>query len=156
MFSLPDTERPGSEWVMVGMANNRQRGTSERIREKMLKISEMTRAVIEDKADTQQLRECLSLSQANERSLQERAEEAEVVVREERQRTQEAERRYVYTNMNVCLNFKNTLHYVHARALKAEQRAHYLEATLRDSERTQYKLIVSLTQSVSFCLQMSE
>ena len=95
MFSLPDTERRGSEWVMVGVANNSQRGTSERIREKMLKISEMARAVIEDKADTEQLRECLTLSQANERSLQERVEEAEVVVREERQRTQEAERRYI-------------------------------------------------------------
>ena len=81
---------------MVDVANNNQRGTSERIREKMLKISEMARAVIEDKADTQQLHECLALSQANERSLQERVEEAEVVVREERQRTQEAERRYMY------------------------------------------------------------
>ena len=95
MFSLPDTERRGSEWVIVGVANNRQRGTSERMREKMLKISEMARVVIEDKADTEQLRECLTVSQANERSLQERVEEAEVVAREERQRTQEAERRYI-------------------------------------------------------------
>ena len=55
----------------------------------------MARAAIEDKADTQQLREYLAFSQANERSLQERVEEAEVVVREERQRTQEAERRYI-------------------------------------------------------------
>ena len=93
MFSLPDTERRCSEWVVVGVANNSQRGTSERIREKMLKISEMARAVIEDKADTEQLCECLAVSQANERSLQERVEEAEIVAREERQRTQEAERR---------------------------------------------------------------
>ena len=112
MFSLPDTERRGSEWVVVDVANNSQRGTSERIREKMLKISEMARAVIEDKADTEQPHKCLALSQANERSLQERVEEAEVVVREERQRTQEAERRYI-CQITVLIRVLHFRHYMH-------------------------------------------
>ena len=80
---------------MVGVANNSQRGTSERIREKMLKISERSTAVSGDRADTHQLQEALAISQANERTLRERMEECEVTMREERERAQEAERRYI-------------------------------------------------------------
>ena len=53
------------------MANNSQRGTSERVREKMLKISEKARAVVD------------------ERVLQERVE---AVMREERLRAQDVEK----------------------------------------------------------------
>ena len=31
-----DTGRLGSEWVLVGVANNSQRGSSERVRDKMI------------------------------------------------------------------------------------------------------------------------
>ena len=63
---------------MVGVANNSQRGTSERVREKMLKISEKaTRAAIDNRADTQPE----ETSQANKRALEERVEEMEAVVR---------------------------------------------------------------------------
>ena len=58
------------------MANNSQRGTNKRIREKMLKICEMARVVIENKADTQ-----FHMM-------------VEKAVTEEQIRTQEAERRY--------------------------------------------------------------
>ena len=35
-----NTVKEGSTWVLVGVANSRQIGTSDRIRERMLKISE--------------------------------------------------------------------------------------------------------------------
>ena len=59
----------------MGVANNSQRGTSERVREKMMKISEKAKAATD--------------RQINERALQERVD---VAVREERQRAQEVER----------------------------------------------------------------
>ena len=40
----------GSEWILVGVANNSQRGTSERVREKML---------LKSGTDTQGLRELI-------------------------------------------------------------------------------------------------
>ena len=62
------------------MANSSRRGSSERVREKMLKISEKTTA------DRGKIKEI---------TLRERLEEAEVAIyREERQRVQEAEWRY--------------------------------------------------------------
>ena len=36
---------------MVGVANNSQRGTSERVREKMLRMSEVARAAIDNGAE---------------------------------------------------------------------------------------------------------
>ena len=42
----------GSEWILVGVANNSQRGTSERVREKML---------LKDGTDTQGLRELATI-----------------------------------------------------------------------------------------------
>ena len=83
-----NTGQVGSEWVLVGVANNSQRGTSERVREKMLKISEKARAAIDNRA----ISAPEESSQANERALQERVEAA---VREERQRALEVERRSV-------------------------------------------------------------
>ena len=72
------------------MANNNQRGTSERIREKVLKISEKARAAI----DNVNRATCISppedTSQTNERAFQERVEAA---VREERLRALEVEKR---------------------------------------------------------------
>ena len=58
----------------------------------MLKISERSTAVSGDRADTHQLQEVLTISQANERTLREGMEECEVTMREERERAQEAER----------------------------------------------------------------
>ena len=40
----------GSEWVFEGVANNSKLGTSERIREKMLKIGEKARAAADERA----------------------------------------------------------------------------------------------------------
>ena len=80
------------------MANNSQRGTNERIREKMLKISERATAVSgdRDRADTHQLQGVTRVdyleSQANVRTLREGMEECEVTMREKRERAQEAER----------------------------------------------------------------
>ena len=97
----------------MGLANNTQRGTNERVREKMLKMSEVARAAIDNGAERQSDRETY---QADRRALEGRVEEAEAAVREEtvrardaenraelseravmeeRQRAQEAERRYV-------------------------------------------------------------
>ena len=56
------------------MANSRQLGTSDRIRERMLKISEIATAAVDG---TRQLVESLAVSQARERALQQRVEEAE-------------------------------------------------------------------------------
>ena len=73
------------------MANNNQRGTSERIREKMLKMSEIARATIDNRAILPHAKETSQeTSQANERALQERVDAA---MREERLRFQEIERR---------------------------------------------------------------
>ena len=103
----------------MGVANNSQRGTSERVREKMLKISEKARAAVDNRADTQPE----ETSQSNKRALEERvreieaavgeerdrardaenrAELAETAVMEERQRAQEAERRLVIVVMHKC------------------------------------------------------
>ena len=71
------------------MANNSQRGTSERVREKMLKMSEVARAAIDNRAEGQPE----ETSQANKRALEERVEEAEAAVREERDRVRDAENR---------------------------------------------------------------
>ena len=71
------------------MANNSQRGTSERVREKMLKMSEVARAAIDNRAEGQPE----ETSQANKRALEERVEEAEAAVREERDRARDAETR---------------------------------------------------------------
>ena len=73
------------------MANNSQRGTSERVREKMLRMSEVAaRASIDNGAKRQPDRET---SQADKRALEERVEEAEAAVREERARARDAENR---------------------------------------------------------------
>ena len=71
------------------MANNSQWGTSERVREKMLKISEIARAAIDNRAEGQPE----ETSQADKRALEERVEEAEAAVREERARARDAENR---------------------------------------------------------------
>ena len=71
------------------MANNSQWGASERVREKMLKISEIARAAIDNRAEGRPK----ETSQANKRALEERVEEAEATVREERARTRDAENR---------------------------------------------------------------
>ena len=73
----------------MGVANNSQRGTSERVREKMLKISEKARAVVDNRADTQPEETSL----ANKRALEERVREIEAAVREERDRARDAENR---------------------------------------------------------------
>ena len=67
------------------MANNSQRGTSERVREKMLKMSEVARTAIDN-----------------------RAELAERAVTEERQRVQEAERRYFNSLCDHNMTHNNT------------------------------------------------
>ena len=66
--------------------DNSQRGNSERVREKMVKISERAAALFGEK---QQVEEALAISQANERRLEDR-------VREEEQRAQQAETRYCH------------------------------------------------------------
>ena len=73
-----NTEQRGSEWVMVRVVKNSQRGGSERMRE----IKERRSALV---GERQQLVEVLAIYQANERRLEER-------VREEGER---AERRYI-------------------------------------------------------------
>ena len=83
------TGQIGSEWELVSFANNSQQGTSERVREKMLKISEIARAAIDNRAEEQPE----EASQANKRALEERVEEAEAAVREERARARDAENR---------------------------------------------------------------
>ena len=82
MYCVSNTGKVGSEWQLVGVTNNSQWGTNERIREKILKISEKARAAIDDGP--------VSSPQASERALQERVEGA---VREERLRAQQVERR---------------------------------------------------------------
>ena len=84
-----NTGQVGSEWELVGVTNNYQRGTSERVREKMLKISERARVAIDNRAEGQPEK----TSQANKRALEERMEEVEAAVREERARTRYAENR---------------------------------------------------------------
>ena len=68
---------------MVGVVDNSQRGSSERVREKMVKISEKAAALVGER------QQVVVISQANERRLEER-------VREEGQRAQQAERRYCH------------------------------------------------------------
>ena len=72
------------------MANNSQRGTSERVREKMLKMSEVARTVIDSGAERRPDQET---PQADKRALEGRVEEAEAAVREERARARDAENR---------------------------------------------------------------
>ena len=66
------------------MVKNCQRGSSERVREKM-KMKERAAALV---GERQQVEEALAISQANERRLEER-------VREEGERAERAERRYI-------------------------------------------------------------
>ena len=84
-----NTGQINSEWVPVGVANNSQRGTSERVKEKILKISEKARAAVDNRADTQPE----ETSQSNKRALEERVGEIEAAVREERDRARDAENR---------------------------------------------------------------
>ena len=67
---------------MVGVVKNSQRGSSERVREKMVNMRERAAAL---DGERQKVEEALVISQANERRLEER-------VREEGER---AERRYI-------------------------------------------------------------
>ena len=60
----------------MGVANSRQIGTSDRTRER---ICEIARAAVDG---TTQLAESLAISQARERALQQRVEEAEAEGRE--------------------------------------------------------------------------
>ena len=46
-----NTGQIGLEWEVVGVANNSQRGTSERVKEKMLKMSEVATAAIDNGAE---------------------------------------------------------------------------------------------------------
>lgn len=90
---LSNTAQKGTEWVLVGLANNSQFGI---IREKMLKISEIERATINDRCETtRQLQESLPVSQARERALQQRVEETEAEVRQ-------VERRWVWFVHGYC------------------------------------------------------
>ena len=75
----------------MSVANNSQRATSERVREKMLKISEVARAAIDNRTDREGEPE--ETSQANKKALEEGVEEAEAAVREERARARDAENR---------------------------------------------------------------
>ena len=84
-----NTGQIGSAWELVGVANTSQRGASERVREKMLKISEKARAVVDNRANTQPE----ETSQSNKRALEERVREIEAAVREERDRARDAENR---------------------------------------------------------------
>ena len=77
----------------MGVANNSQRGTSERIREKMVLISEIARARDDNGAEV--FHERIEEAEAAMREERLRAERAEMTVMEERERAQEAERRYV-------------------------------------------------------------
>ena len=85
-----NTGQDGSEWEVVGVANNSQRGTSERVMERILKMSEVAKAAIDNGAERQPDRET---SQADKRALEGRVEEAEAAVREERARARDAENR---------------------------------------------------------------
>ena len=69
----------GSEWEVASVTDNCQRGNNERIREKMLKISEIARA--NNRAEEQSE----EASSANKGALEERVEEAEAAVRGESQ-----------------------------------------------------------------------
>ena len=60
----------------MGVANSRQIGTSDRIRERMLKISEIARAAVDCTA------QLLAISQVREMALQQMVEEAKAEVRE--------------------------------------------------------------------------
>ena len=77
----------------MGVANNSQRGTNERIREKMVNISEIVRARTDNGAEV--LHERIEEAETAVREERLRAENAEMTVMEERERAQEAERRYV-------------------------------------------------------------
>ena len=79
-----NTGQISSEWVLVGVANNSQWGTTDRIGQKMLQISEKVRAAIDNGAISSPQTSC------TEREVQERVEAA---VKEERLRAQEIERR---------------------------------------------------------------
>ena len=71
------TEQHGSDWELVDVVENSQRGRSERVRKKMVKISERAAALV---GERQQVEEALAISQER--------------VREEGERAQQAERRY--------------------------------------------------------------
>ena len=93
-----NTGQIGSEWVLVGVATNSQRGTNERIREKMVNISEIARARDDNGAEV--LHERIEEAEAAVREerlraddAENRAEMAEMMMIEERERIQEAERR---------------------------------------------------------------
>ena len=81
-YNISLTGQIGSEWVIVGMANNSQLGTSERVGQKMLQINKKIRTTIDNGAS--------SSPEASEREFQERVE---ATVKEERLRAQEVERR---------------------------------------------------------------
>ena len=59
-----NTEQHGSEWELVGVVDNRQRGSSERVREKMMKMRERAAALV---GEREQVEKALAMSQANER-----------------------------------------------------------------------------------------
>ena len=81
------TGRIDSEWVIVGMSNKlSQWGTNDRIRQKMVRISEKIRAIADNGGATSES----SSLQANEREVQERVTAA---MKEERMRAKEVERR---------------------------------------------------------------
>lgn len=82
-YIILNTDHVNLEWVLVDVANNSQRGTSERARKKMMKISAKARAAIDNKP--------LLSPQTNKRALSQEGVETEV--REERQRAQKLERR---------------------------------------------------------------
>ena len=72
------------------MVSNSQRGTIERVREKIMMMSEAARAAVDNRAERQPDQET---SQADKRVLEGRVEEAEAAVREERARARDAENR---------------------------------------------------------------
>ena len=88
-----NTGQLGSEWVLVGMANNSQRGTNERVREKMVSISEIARARDDNGAEV--LHERIEEAETAVREERLRAENAEMTVMKERERAREAEGRSV-------------------------------------------------------------
>ena len=77
LLPVLNTEQHGSKWEIVGVVDNSQRGSRERVREKMVKISERAAALV---GERQQVEEALAISEER--------------VREEGQRAQQAERRY--------------------------------------------------------------
>ena len=115
------------EWEVVGVANNSQRGTSERVREKMIKISEKTKVTIDNGAIGEN-------SQAIERALQERVDVAEERARAAEGRSHELQLR-AHNAEQRTIGTDRRAHNAEQRVHEAEQRVHNLQQRLHISEQ---------------------